>query len=309
MKVNILIFLAITSTFNFTKAENILFFFASGSWSHKVSIWPLAMALADRGHNVTFLSGHAKQPFEHPKVHDLLSPTIQTKLKSIYGVDRFLERLNSKELDLWSYNNIETVKTCELIFSAVGDPALDYVLHEGQFDLVVTNLVLGDCGLLVAHQKKAKLIISASTPLLTWLYDEFGFPDEPTTVPDMTPEYTYPMGFWDRLHNYLTPIIWYLKRHYEIYGPLEAIMAKGYNLKPEEVPSLLDVQRNASLILLSSHYSTDFARSLPPMVVNIGGMQCWQPKKPLTGVGLHTFINFYIKINGVNALRFVCTGI
>ena len=242
------------------------------------------MALADRGHNVTFLSGHAKQPVEHPKINHLLSPTIQAKLKSIYGADRFLDRLNSKELELWEYNNIETVNTCELIFSAVGDFALDYVLHQGQFDLVIQNLVLGDCGLIVAHQKRAKLIIYASTPLLTWYYDEFGFPDEPATVPDMTPEYAYPMGFWDRLYNYVTPIIWFVKRHYEIYPQLEAIMAKGYNLSREQVPSLLEVQRNASLILLASHYSVDFARSLPPMVVNIGGMQCWQPKKPLEGV-------------------------
>ena len=288
MKITLIILVTVFASA--ANSANILFFFASGTWSHKVSIWPLVTALADRGHNVTYISGHQRQPYNNSKVNDLFSVTIANGLKGIYNVDRIADRLAGTEMEIFERYNSDVVGTCRLIYGAIDtDPALNYVLRQGQFDLVVNNVVVGDCGLLVAAKNKAKLIISASTTLLTWLYDEFGFPDEPATIPDMPVEFWYPMNFWNRLYNYLLPIYWSKRREREVYPALEAIMKQAYGV--QEVPSLLEVQKNASLILLSSHYSTDFARSFPPMVVNIGGMQCWKKISPMPEVGMQKFAN------------------
>lgn len=277
---------------NFASAEKILFFFASGTWSHKVSIWPLVTALADRGHDVTFLSGHRRQPYNNSKVNDLFSVTIENKLKGIYNVDRIANRLAGVELELFHSYNRDLINTCELIYSAMDiDPALTFVLKEEKFDLVVNNLVLGDCGLIVAARNGAKLITYLSTSLFTWFYDEFGFPDESATIPDMPAEFWYPMGLFDRFYNYFLPIYWSQRRQYEVYPALKEIMKRAYGLNDPDVADLFQVQRNASLVLYSSHYSTDFARALPPMMINIGGMQCWQKVSPMPKVK-STYLNY-----------------
>jgi glucuronosyltransferase len=60
---------------------------------------------------------------------------------------------------------------------------------------------------------------------------------------------------------------------------MEALMKEAFHL--EKAPSMLEIERNASLVFINAHHATDFARALPPMFVNIGGMQCWQKEKPL----------------------------
>ena len=108
--------------------------------------------------------------------------------KSMYGVDRLAERMKGTEMELFDDNDAQSIKVCDIILNSRNDPVLEYIVHgnEAHFDLVINNLVLGDCGLIVAHKYRAKLIISASTAFYSWLYDEYGFPDEPATIPEMT---------------------------------------------------------------------------------------------------------------------------
>lgn len=50
-------------------SANIVFYFAVSSYSHRIPAWPLVEALADQGHNVTFVSPFpSKSP--NPKVND-----------------------------------------------------------------------------------------------------------------------------------------------------------------------------------------------------------------------------------------------
>ncbi|CAG7824001.1 unnamed protein product, partial [Allacma fusca] len=45
-------------------------------------------------------------------------------------------------------------------------------------------------------------------------------------------------------------------------------------MKLDEMPSLVDLERQTSLMLLNAHFSYEIARSLPPFVIPIGGIHC-----------------------------------
>lgn len=77
---------------NVTSSSNILFFFSSVNFSQKNSVWPLVIALAQDGHNVTFLSPEPKSPISHQNVTDLAPKVLQDMVSTLYKIDRFAQR-------------------------------------------------------------------------------------------------------------------------------------------------------------------------------------------------------------------------
>lgn len=100
---------------NVTSSSNILFFFSSVNFSQKNSVWPLVIALAQDGHNVTFLSPQSKSPISHQNVTDLAPKVLQDMVSTLYKIDRFAQREvdGDKEFD---YVGV-TTSICEIIIT------------------------------------------------------------------------------------------------------------------------------------------------------------------------------------------------
>lgn len=117
--------------------------------------------MADRGHEVTFLSSHAKKPKDHPKINDLFSETLHQLMSKSYNVDRFQQRVEDEESNpvLTSYSKI-SVDICETtLLKSQNDTVLQNIIHNEKFDLVIVNIIFGECGLLFAHHYGSKVII------------------------------------------------------------------------------------------------------------------------------------------------------
>ncbi|CAG7732081.1 unnamed protein product [Allacma fusca] len=199
-----------------------------------------------------------------------------------YKADRLAIRREGRAQEFWSTTFPITHAICNLILSNPdNDPDLHYLVHEANFDLVINNVVFGDCGLILNYRYKAKLILSKSSFMMPWYYDLFGFPPEPSLVPEVVALYYYPMSFFQRLQNYLIPFYMNHLRDSLWYPAFDEMLRKTYNLD-DTAPSIKELERNASLIFINNHYgTTDFARSFPPFLIEIGGMQCFLPKKSL----------------------------
>ena len=50
------------------------------------------------------------------------------------------------------------------------------------------------------------------------------------------------------------------------------------------IPSVSELERDTSLIFVNTHCSEEFARSLPPLFVPVGGMHCGDISQILTPV-------------------------
>lgn len=82
-------------------SANIVFYFALSTYSHRIPAWPLVEALADQGHNVTFVSPFpSKSP--NPKVNDYVPKKFKEWVDSWGDLeDVFENRKMDKEIDAW----------------------------------------------------------------------------------------------------------------------------------------------------------------------------------------------------------------
>jgi hypothetical protein len=128
--------------------------------------------LAERGHDVTFISGFEKSPSDdpsHSKIRDLSSPTLYTLMTKSYDVDRFQERERGDfKRMLTGYTQIST-KICETtLLKSENDQVLQNLWHNETFDLVIINIIYGECGFAFAHRYNAKTIVYDASVTLSW---------------------------------------------------------------------------------------------------------------------------------------------
>jgi glucuronosyltransferase len=269
------VFLISLAVINPTFGANILFVFGGGNLSHKTGIWPLVVALADRGHKITFVSSIRKEPQRHPNVTDLVPIQLEEMSNKMYGVDRITARANYEERKLYEMYDAVTLDVCKI---SLNSPEIQNLLKTESFELVVANGVYGECGLLLAHYFRTKCIISSSTFVIPWYYDTFGLPNEASWIPEMSNYFTYPMDIYERMLNTYYYVIGQ-GRTSDFVNGMDKLMRE--TLKIENPPSFAQLEQNASLVFLNSHYSLDFPRSLPPMFIPIGGMSSWEPTQSL----------------------------
>lgn len=93
-----------------------------------------------------------------------------------------------------------------------------------------------------------------------------------------------PGSFWTRLRNFYFTSYEYLWWRYW-YLPKQEVLVKKY--MPELVgkyPSLYELQKNASLMLINSHFSFDPPSALLPNIIEIGGVHVTQDNESLPKV-------------------------
>ncbi len=91
----------LVSVLSTVHTANIVFYFGISSYSHRVPAWPLAEALAGKGHNITFVSPYpSKNP--NPKIRDFVPKNLK-KWSDSFGdsMDVFKNRKNGNTLSNW----------------------------------------------------------------------------------------------------------------------------------------------------------------------------------------------------------------
>lgn len=138
------------------------------------------------------------------------------------------------------------------------------------FDLVLVESIICDEILGLGHHFKAPTISISPLMESTELYGFSAIPALKSFVPNIYNSYTDKMDFWLRLHNMLT----YIGIHYVIRTPRWKEYQRNYEqmFNPENPPSLQELKRNVSLILLNSHSILIPSRPLLPNIVEIGGL-------------------------------------
>jgi len=278
--------------FDGANGANILFLFGGGNMSHKMAVWPLATGLADRGHNVTFVSSTEKQPVAHSKVIDVIPDAWKKFTSQAYGGDRFKDRIDGVNWDssVGPYEEF-TLIFCKLTMNAIeSEPRFNSLIHNGQYDLVIISALFNECGFLLAHHFGAKTIVYDTTMVFSWFHGIYGIPIEQSWVPHYDAYETHPMGFVDRFKTAVKYFNGY-DRTPEFRNTLVSLYKSGFN--KTKVPEFSVLERDTSIVFINSHHSTDFARSFPPMFINIGGMPCWEPVGKLPKVSI-IHLQFFI---------------
>lgn len=111
--------------------------------------------------------------------------------------------------------------------------------------------------------------------------DAYAYPDE--NLPEIQTQYAKDMTFFQSLRNELVSLSWQWWRYRSTFPKIEAILRDRLEL--DDLPPIDVIERNTSLIFTNTHPSEEYARSLPPNFIGIGGTHCSDERKPLPEVG------------------------
>ncbi|CAG7727562.1 unnamed protein product [Allacma fusca] len=261
---------------NLAHSENIIFFYGGGTYSHKHAIWPLTSALADKGHKITFLSPHNKRPWLHPNITDVIPEKLEKLLSVFHIQDKLQQRLAGEELKVWNTLGDWSLSICKTILDD-DDPTLQSLIYKSKFDLIFVNAAFGECAYIMNLVWKGKIILVDSTSILPYFPDIIGLNVETSWIPDISSQFLYPMGYFDRIHNFFYSIKFLYDRQYKLYPELEKLMQQVLRVDKVQNFAALELE-STNIVFLNTHYTTDFARALPPNIIHVGGLQFWEPR-------------------------------
>lgn len=271
MKVALILCCLSASLFATVSSARILAMFGFSSKSHNNVFSALTSELALRGHDVTVVTPYPiKNPPEKYRQIDL--PEVY---KSIEALDTMGLHTKSYVSQFWT--SWDLMGSCAKIVEV---PEIKNLLNE-KFDLIINSIIFNECTMPFSYHNKAPLILISPSSSLMWNSETMGNPEPSSYVPSIMFPYSDHMNFYQRATNaFATNLIAFLRN--VIHLPRMNAVARDFF--GEDIPSIQELERNASLAILNNHVSLNYPRPLLPNVIEAGGMHNKKKLDPLPKV-------------------------
>ncbi|XP_064112834.1 UDP-glycosyltransferase UGT5-like isoform X1 [Macrobrachium nipponense] len=256
------------------RSYKILMLLPIGSRSHRNVFMPLAEALADRGHKVDMLTSYDIQ-HQNPNIREIphglphyprATINMFSDANTVLGIFHTLgDKMQKMARDIYQVPRVR-----------------ELYKKRKEYDVIVVNNLFNEFMYPFVHERP--FIAMATAGMDPRQSAVLGNILSPAYVPTLFYESNCGHVF-GRLANAIAsvvkPFYW---RNWEIIPAIQ----KEIDVHFPDLPALLDIERNQSLVLLNSHFSSGSSMPLLPSQVEVGGMHC-RPAKPLPG-GLESWI-------------------
>ncbi|XP_049787183.1 UDP-glycosyltransferase UGT5-like [Schistocerca cancellata] len=238
--------------------------------SHFVMFDRLLSELAARGHNVTVLSYFPRKAPLH-NYHDIALHRDEWHHLGGMSVD-VIPVLRSITVG-YAYGWMGNVEGCREAFSQ--PQTRELVRSADRYDLVITDIHFADCTVAFAHHLGVPLINVATSFPFAWTHDRVGNPDHPAYTELFNSEAVAPFTFWQRLKHSVAHVYTRLGNRWLSDWQVDAVVREAFG---PGVPPTHDLVRNASLVLLNTHWSIDQVIPKVPALVEVAGLHVADPK-------------------------------
>ena len=272
-----------------------------GTKSHKNMYVPLVRKLVERGHKVTVITNYFTNDFlELDNVYEIVLDQLVFDMSDYPNVfDNLLSsNWNFGMTSMLLHSFIELPrKVTETLYT---DPRVKDIMAKDDFDLVIVSQMLYIASVPLAWHFQAPLIVFSPNSLFPGMASLLGDEEHTSYVPFTFTQYTDRMNLWQRtLNTCFTKIYQITVEWYEKFTIPSIVRKLGL---PD---SSIQEIANVTIMFTNSHPSFTYPRSLPPQVIEVGGIHC-RPAKPLpneleafvSGAGSDGFILF-----GVGSLQ------
>lgn len=253
-------------------SAHIVFFHNIASYSHRVTTYPLADALAKRGHQITFINPFVnRDPYVNPNITEIVPASVKKSMEEFLSADFDINHRITKTFQRIVFAVYPAaIQTCQDFFDS---PELEeFYKGTKSVELVIIDNFMAECAVALAYKYGAKHIIFNTVTHLPNEFDQWGFQPETSSIPEYEIDPPIPpMTFYERVVNALVSIH-FRWEHYKFMGALDFMVRS--HLKDPSMPFLDDLVRNASLVFYPGDVVTDHPRSQSPLFVNIGGIYC-----------------------------------
>ncbi|XP_050682126.1 UDP-glycosyltransferase UGT5-like isoform X2 [Leptidea sinapis] len=230
----------------------------------------IGLELSRRGHNVTVITAYKEN--EHPPNYH----QIKVQATSVWDSLGF-ERPNVFSMadlsDEVFHQNFLWPGGLAITEMALASPAVQELLRsDAKFDLVISEQFFQEAFYVLAHKYEAPLALVTSFGNCMKHNFFIRNPLQWSTVTYELLMLDNPKSFFGRLRNMyfsLYELFWW---KYWYLSKQEELMRKYIPALPQPIPNLVDIQKNASLMLVNRHFSVDSSIAYLPNVVEIGGV-------------------------------------
>lgn len=155
----------------------------------------------------------------------------------------------------------------------------EFLLSDAQFDVIIVEVFLSEPLLALGHHFNAPVIGISTFGASKWTTELVGTPNIPSYVPHTFLGFSDKMTFAERVRNLF--YYWYEDIAMSIlYTPIQQDLLDKY-FPGENVPTIEELKRNVSLVLLNTHVTLGSPRPYAPNMIEVGGMHIERDVKPL----------------------------
>ncbi|XP_046661716.1 UDP-glucosyltransferase 2-like [Homalodisca vitripennis] len=257
------VMLVIATFTSICNGANILALLPVNCRSHFLVMEPLLLELHQRGHRLTVVSSFPQKTTMANYTDIDFSPQIPP-LISVFTPEVLREKTSNVIKSALFITEIH-MTICEQL---IRHEKVINLLNE-TFDLIIGEIFGSDCLNYIVYKLNAPFIswvVSTSSP---WSSYRTGLPDNPSYIPNYFVDYGDEMNFVQRAIS--TVSLFTMKVLYYYYSelPSQRLAEEVFN---ENLPSLDEVNRQTSLVLVNSHFVFSQSRPFPPSVVEVGGI-------------------------------------
>lgn len=247
--------------------------------SHWLWLEHFVQELLERGHQVTAISNFAAKE-RHPNYTEILiDPPFD--IPYYFPVSDIFEAKYTSDLsNLLLYWNVGLTTTK----FALENPNVQQFIEQDDsvFDLVISEQFYQEAFLMFAHKYRAPIVTIGTLGYSDFMDRAMGLLTPWSFVPHPILLYMDDMTFSQRCYNFLVSAVDALIRKY-YYMPRQDKLAQKYFSAiegPESFPSVYELEKSISVMLINSHVSTSPPRPSISGLVNVAGAHI-QPAKPL----------------------------
>lgn len=273
MHLGVLFFAFLATSFETSSSARILALMPYYGASHFFVFERFFEELARRGHSMDVVS-YVPRKTPVPNYRDISLKALLNQSSSttgfldFQGFDGFLSaNMFTNLMGLWKLS--EEYDEVHRIPEVVA-------LANGTYDLVLIEMFNTYLFYGIAYKTGAPIIGLSSCTMLPWFSDSMAVPSQSSYVPNNLGGWPHTMNFFQRVAN--TVEYWVGRVVHKLLIDRNAQAIAEHYLGP--LPSLAEIASNTSLLLLHSHFSFLGHSSLPPSVVEVGGLNL-KPIKPL----------------------------
>lgn len=258
-----------------SQCAKILGFFNMASVSHQIVFQPIWKELSLRGHQIVVATPN---PLKDPTLVNLT----EIDLSFLYNHLGNIQQDLSQGMDHWKLtstftqfleNNTERIFANSDVMNLVKD-------NETTFDLVITE-ALFPTPAAFAVKYNCPLVAVASFTVTNHLHQVIGTATHPVLYPDFATRYDDDITFLEKVDAVLFDIWYKYLYSYDILPALDSIIKRIFG---NDMPDLIELEKNISVLLLNTNPILHKPRPYGPNVVEMGGRMHIKPKKPLPEV-------------------------